>query len=313
MRFFDAASTADLLRYPELVESLSLVMAEYDRGEVVSPERLAVPCGGERGILLSMPCHARDLVAHKLLTIYAGNTGSGIPAIQGHVSCFSAVDGTPLFCLDGPTVTARRTAAVTMIGIRDLCASEPTEVVLIGTGAQAFAHVQAVLEIFPAAMVRVRSRSSDHAVRFCESFHGARGRVRPDDQGPSRKADVVVAATSAKTPVYRDAPMAGRLVVGVGSYRLDMIEIGAETIAGSQIYVDDLVGAPTEAGDVVAAGTDWSTVKTLASSRREPPDFSRPIFLKSVGCAAWDLAACRTAVAALRSPELGAAPPQTGR
>ncbi|WFT77519.1 hypothetical protein QA634_19535 [Methylobacterium sp. CB376] len=86
-----------------------------------------------------------------------------------------------------------------------------------------------------------------------------------------------------------------RLVIGVGTYRLGIIEIGARSTRGSQLYMDDTVGAPGEAGDVVAAETDWASVKSLATALDEPPDFSRPIFLKSVRCGAWDLAACRVA------------------
>jgi len=99
--------------------------------------------------------------------------------------------------------------------------------------------------------------------------------------------------------VYDEQADPGRLVIGVGSYRLDMIEIGARLIAGSQIYVDDGIGAAGEAGDIAASGAGWCHVKKLAMSLIEPPDFPRPVFLKTVGCAAWDLAACRTAQRAL--------------
>jgi len=69
--------------------------------------------------------------------------------------------------------------------------------------------------------------------------------------------------------------------------------------AGSQIYVDDGIGAAGEAGDIAASGAEWRHVKKLAMSLIEPPDFTRPAFLKTVACAAWDLAACRTAQRAL--------------
>lgn len=76
-------------------------------------------------------------------------------------------------------------------------------------------------------------------------------------------------------------------MIGIGAYRLDMIEIGSRTIGRSQIFVDNPVGVPGEAGDVVAAGTDWSTVRSLAEAVAAAPDSSRPIFLKSVGCGTW--------------------------
>jgi hypothetical protein len=45
MKFYDAAETARLLNYSHLMTILSDVLREYDRREVVSPERLVVPCG----------------------------------------------------------------------------------------------------------------------------------------------------------------------------------------------------------------------------------------------------------------------------
>jgi 1-piperideine-2-carboxylate/1-pyrroline-2-carboxylate reductase [NAD(P)H] len=297
MIFFDAPETARLLNYSHLMTILSDVLREYDRREIVSPERLVVPCG-EDGLLLSMPCHAADIVVHKLLSIYRANPGRLLPAIQGSVTCLDSRTGTPLFCLDGPTVTARRTAAVTMLGVRRLRPTPPRSVLIIGTGAQARAHVEGMLEVFPDAAISVRGHRPGKAAAFCNAF-GKPGHVIPEGDAADQDWEVVVAVTSSSTPVYDEPAHPDRLVIGAGAYRLDMVEIGSRVITDSQVYVDDIVGAPVEAGDVVAAGQDWTLVRPLATALAEPPDFSRPIFLKSVGCAAWDLAACRAAQASL--------------
>ncbi|HWX47983.1 MAG TPA: delta(1)-pyrroline-2-carboxylate reductase family protein [Roseomonas sp.] len=291
MQIHDATATARLLPYPRLIAALEDILPAYQRGEIVSPERLVVPVGGGAGMLLSMPCSAPDLIAHKLITIYNGNPAAGLPALQGQVTCLDATNGRALFVLDGPTVTARRTAAISMLGIHRLRSAPPRSVLLIGAGAQARAHAEALLELFPGVRIAVQGRRAEVVRRFCDAFGKA---VHPAD-GSAEAADVVIAATSSKQPVYDAPARAECLVIGVGAYRLDMVEIGARTITGSQVYVDDPVGAPVEAGDVVAAGTDWAEVRPLAAALETPPDFSRPIFLKSVGCAAWDLAACRAA------------------
>ena len=295
MQIHDATETARLLAYPRLIAALEEVLPAYQRGEIVSPERLVVPVGGGAGMLLSMPCSAPDLIAHKLITIYNGNPAAGLPALQGQVTCLDASNGRALFVLDGPTVTARRTAAVSMLGIQRLRATAPRTVLLIGTGAQARAHAEALLALFPGVRISVQGRRAEAVRAFCGSFgHG----VEPA-ASDAAAAEVVIAATSSQQPVYDAPARADRLVIGVGAYRLDMVEIGARTITGSQVYVDDPVGAPVEAGDVVAAGTDWAEVRPLAAALEAPPESGRPVFLKSVGCAAWDLAACRAARAAL--------------
>ena len=104
MQYHDSHATAGLLDLRTLIVALEGVLREYGRNEVRSPERLVVPCADSVGLLLSMPCHAPDLLVHKLLTIYAANPSRGLPSIQGQVTAFDARDGAPLFFLDGPTV-----------------------------------------------------------------------------------------------------------------------------------------------------------------------------------------------------------------
>jgi 1-piperideine-2-carboxylate/1-pyrroline-2-carboxylate reductase [NAD(P)H] len=298
MQHFDAAATACLLDHAALVSGLSDVLIEYQEARIVSPGRLAVSCNDGLGILLSMPCSSHDLIIHKLLTIYNANREIGLPAIHGNVICFNARNGVPLFSLDGPTVTSRRTAALTMIGIQHLRPSVPDSLLLIGTGAQAAAHVEAARVIFPDMRIYVQARSDRQAEAFCQRA-GAPGLVLPADASALSECTVVVAVTSSTTPVYTEESDPNRLVVGVGSYRLDMVEIGSRLINGSQVYIDDVIGGQNEAGDLVSAGTDWKTVKPLAKALMQAVDYTRPIFLKSVGCAAWDLAACRTVRVAL--------------
>jgi 1-piperideine-2-carboxylate/1-pyrroline-2-carboxylate reductase [NAD(P)H] len=60
--------------------------------------------------------------------------------------------------------------------------------------------------------------------------------------------------------------------------------------------VDDVEGARHEAGDLIQAGVDWTGVRALgdilAGNKARPHGV--PVF-KTVGQAAWDLAAARVA------------------
>ncbi|MGB7483450.1 MAG: hypothetical protein WA909_07265, partial [Castellaniella sp.] len=61
------------------------------------------------------------------------------------------------------------------------------------------------------------------------------------------------------------------------------------------LFVDDPAGARHEAGDYLQADVDWSRVRSLSSLLDEGPPAGPAVF-KSVGCAAWDLAAARCAL-----------------
>jgi 1-piperideine-2-carboxylate/1-pyrroline-2-carboxylate reductase [NAD(P)H] len=78
-----------------------------------------------------------------------------------------------------------------------------------------------------------------------------------------------------------------------------MAEIGATTLRDSLVFADDPAGARHEAGDLIRAGMDWQRVMPLAAAIADPPR-GQPVVLKSVGTAAWDLAAARVALSAMR-------------
>jgi len=305
---FDEAQTARLVPYGRLVDTLAATMLDYAAGRIVSPERMVVPIEG--GVMLSMPASAADLAMHKLVNVCAGNGARGLPTIHGQVTAYDAATGVPQFMLDGPTVTGRRTASVSMLAIRALYADATREVLVIGTGKQAAYHVEALSAVYPEARIRVQGSRPGRAREFCAAHASASVKLAALDEATIPDSiDVVIAATTSKTPVYTMPARAGRLVIGVGAFTADAAEIDAATVHASALYVDDPAGARHEAGDFILAGIDWSAVHALAealATSSSTVDAARPVMFKSVGCAAWDLAACRVARAVL-SEESGMA------
>jgi 1-piperideine-2-carboxylate/1-pyrroline-2-carboxylate reductase [NAD(P)H] len=303
---FDANDTARLTPYPALVDALAAAVIDYTQRRIVSPERLVVPLNDD-GVLLSMPATAPDIAIHKLVNVCPRNRERGLPTIHGQVMAIEPDTGETLFILDGPTVTGRRTAAMTMLGVRTLARTAPRDVLLIGTGTQAANHLEALGELYPDARVRVRGSAPARAQAFCEQ-HAAKARrlqSLADDTVPE-SVDLVIALTTSRAPVYDEAPRAERLVVGVGAFKPDMAELGARTLHGSALFVDDPAGAKHEAGDLIQARVDWTKVAGIAAALAAAPgtpaavDYTARVF-KTVGCAAWDLAAGRVARNLLRT------------
>jgi 1-piperideine-2-carboxylate/1-pyrroline-2-carboxylate reductase [NAD(P)H] len=297
---FTASETATLLPFPELVDALEVVVNQYAMGSIASPPRLSVPF--EHGTMLSMPAIAADIVVHKLVNVCPGNAALGLPTITGTVTAFDAKNGQASFVLDGPTVTGRRTAAISMLAISALAPCVPRAILLIGTGRQSAFHVQAIAAMFPGAAVYVQGVTHERAREFCKGFAGLPCAIRPfhpDDR--ELELDAVITLTTSKLPVYAEKAMRGRLLVAVGAFTPDAAEIDARTVRASELYVDDLAGAFHEAGDLIQAKVQWNKVKTLHEALRGSPADTRPILFKSVGCGAWDLAACRTAASILGS------------
>jgi 1-piperideine-2-carboxylate/1-pyrroline-2-carboxylate reductase [NAD(P)H] len=300
---FDAAETARLTPYPALVDALATAVVDYTEKRIASPERLVVPLN-DGGVLLSMPATAPDLAIHKLVNVCPRNRERGLPTIHGQVMAIEPDTGETLFILDGPTVTGRRTAAMTMLGVQRLSRAAPRDVLLIGTGTQAANHLEALRELYPDALVRVRGSSPARARAFCEE-HAARLQTKAgapalrllpaEDTAVPDSVDLVITLTTSRVAVYDEAPRAGRLVVGVGAFKPDMAELGARTLHGSAVFVDDPAGAKHEAGDLIQAGVDWAKVVGIVAALGDAADDGAPRVFKTVGCAAWDLAAGRVA------------------
>ena len=299
VQWMDATQTAALLDFAALRDAIKQAAQEMAQGQIDSPDRHALPLG-DGGSLLSMPATAADIGIHKLVTVVPGNGAQGLPTIHGMVSVWNAATGQPLCVLDGPVVTGRRTAAVSMLGIHLLMAQPPQRVLLVGTGTQALFHVQALHAFYPDCHIDVRGSALAKAWQFCAQHAQEHAHLQAVDAEVQGDWDLVVLTTTSKKPIYDEAPRAGRLIVAVGAFRPDMAEIGARTLGGSRIYVDEPSGAQHEAGDLIQAKVAWEQVQGLANAVAQAPDVSQPLVFKTVGSAAWDLAAARVAVAALQ-------------
>lgn len=295
--------TAALLPYPELVAAIARAAQELASGTLNAPERLAVPMGAAN-TLLCMPAVAADLTAIKIVTVHAYNAKHSLPAIQGEVIVLDTATGRRLMLLDGPTVTARRTAAVTLLAIQTLSPRKPRSALIIGTGAQAATHADALINYFGVRSLWIAGEELPSAQAFCDRLRSAHAGIDAVPMLASTLAptgvdtDVVIALTTAKAPVIPPQLPDSTLAIGVGAFRPDMAELPAELLRKRRIVVDYLKGARHEAGDLLQAGVDWSTVAELSmhlGGDAPTRDQTATVF-KSVGHASWDLAAARVAL-----------------
>lgn len=281
MQILDAAATAQALPWDALLEELAQVCREHRAGLIACPPRMVLPLASG-GTLLVMPAISPTLSITKLVTVHPTNRARpehGLATIQGEVVVMDSTTGERLMLLDGPTVTARRTAAVSLLAVKLLATRPLHKILIVGAGAQAAAHGEALQALHPQAQRFVHSRQQPLAELAAHDW------------------DMVIAATSSHTPVLPHGVGTGGLVIGVGAFRHDMVELPPALVAAAQVFVDDPAGAQAEAGDLLAAGlaAPQTSLEDLVMGFT-PADDGRTRVFKSVGCARWDLAAARVAV-----------------
>ncbi|EJC62748.1 ornithine cyclodeaminase/Mu-crystallin family protein [Alcaligenes faecalis subsp. faecalis NCIB 8687] len=290
-----AQETARALPYPELVAQLGIAVAQSAAGTIVAPARQVLDYP-QTGRMLSMPAVSHDIGVHKLANVMPDNPQQGRGTIQGLVTVYDAHNGLPLLILDAPTLSERRTAAVSMLGIQALWPQGPEHITLLGYGQQARAHCEAIMTLYPKAEVTLTGRSLERARAVTASLQTRFGeRVQAAASVPE-KTDVLISLTSSLTPVYHEPARLERLLIGVGAFTPEMAEFEAHTVLASRLYVDDLTGAREEAGDLLQADVNWDQVQGIHQVLRSPAPKDKPVFFKSVGSAAWDLAAARCAL-----------------
>lgn len=299
MHHFDAERTAQRLPYAALAEQIKEAL--LTQAQMRIPERTLVALG-EQGKLLVMPAADAQLAMTKLVTVHPANASRGQPTIQGEVVVIDARTGRRLGLLDGATVTARRTAALSLLAVQTLAPVPDGPLLLVGAGVQARAHLEAFHQGLRTQQVWVASRTPDRAaelISYARSL-GLEAASVGDPNEALTQVSLVVTATTSRVPVLTAALPPGVMVCAVGAFQADMAELSPELICRAQVVVDMLAASQTEAGDLIQAAATgrWGWDQALAlgdmlSGPRNVP--SGPVVFKSVGHALFDLAACHLA------------------
>jgi ornithine cyclodeaminase len=302
MKILDAEATRDALPWPPLIAALQATIADAAAGDTTCPPRTSVTLGGD-DVWLLMPavCRTADVAACKLLTVHPGNPDRGRPLIQGDVLVIRASNGDRVALLDGPAVTARRTAAATALALQRIRAARgetsAPDCLIIGCGVQGRSHLEALHATLPGIrfMLASRTRASAAALRELAAARGIKARVVDDPDHAVDEVDIVVCCTPAFETCLHRPPRDGGIVAAIGSFKPAMSELGPAVMAavGGNILLDS-PDAAHEAGELVQAGIDGSALPTLLDGEAALP--RRPgatVLFKSCGNALWDLAAAR--------------------
>jgi ornithine cyclodeaminase len=286
VRFFDAAAVAEL-------GPAAAVQAITDalRGGVdpaADPPRISV--GLTQGEFLLMPSEALTDAGVKVVTIAPDNPIHGLPRIQAAYLLFDQATLALRAVLDGTALTTLRTPAVSVAAVSQRLPDRPLRAAVIGAGPQATGHVSTLAAVRPLEsatyLVRDPSRTPLDAITL--------GSPQADEALES--ADVVVCATSARSPVFDSALLRDdAVVVAVGSHEPDARELDAPLLGRATVVVEDVATALREAGDVVLAiaesrltAADLVPMRDVLTGDVAPPT-DRPLVFKSVGMSWQDL------------------------
>ena len=270
----------------------------------------------EKGELLLMPATSAEGSGIKILTIAPNNPALNQPRIQGVYILFDRENLSISSLLDGAALTTYRTPAISFAAIRQALelSQEDLSVVVFGSGPQAISHIQTLAAVLPpeikVSRVTFVARNLEKAKKriphlaelglTTECAVQILGADSVEVQEQLQRADLVIAATTARSPLFDSSLLKDSvIVVAVGSHEPDVREVDSKLLSRAQIVVETRASALREAGDVIMAiGEGSITEKSLNDLAdvvcgRVTLNRDKPIFFKSSGMSWEDLVIAR--------------------
>ncbi len=279
-------AVSQFLRMEQLIPAMESALASLSAGHVAQPLRSVVSVTDYQGFFGVMPGHIGGALGAKLVTFYPNNRD--VPTHHAMIMLFRVETGEPLVVMDGRLITEMRTAAVSAVATNALARLDAAVLAILGAGVQARSHLNALRLVRQFREVRVWS--PHNAKRFAEEFSL---RAAASAEEAVRDADVIVVATTSRTPVLRGEWLSeGTHINAVGAVRPDWRELDDEVLRRARIYVESREAASKESGDVIAAGGAHAEIGEVIAGTQSGRTSTEDITLfKSVGVAVEDVIA----------------------
>ncbi|WP_327222808.1 ornithine cyclodeaminase family protein [Streptomyces platensis] len=312
-----------LLEMDALIDALASAMTDLSAGRASAPDRVAVTVPERDGFLAAMPGHvpSADVLMSKLVSVFPQNSGTPVPTHQALIVAFDPHTGEPTALLDGTAITAARTAAGSALSARLLAREDASVLAVLGTGAQARSHAEAMCRVRPIRQIRVAGRDRTKAAALADELSAAL-QIPVEATATWAEAldgaDIAAATTHSVEPVIRRSWLTPGVHVTSVGFNPDGREIDDATVAEALVCVESRQAAlaPFPAGSndllrplrdgVITEGHVHAELGELLAGIKPGRSSDQQITLyKSVGVAVQDAAAAALVVAAARERSVG--------
>jgi len=291
--------------FNDLLDAIEASMYTYEKKEFHMPQRLHID--HEENTLLLMPCFTKDCFGTKLVSLFPQNPEKNIPVLTGIMVLNDAQTGLPLALLNGPALTALRTAAVGSVSIRHLTPENTQSLGIIGAGVQGFYQAWGACSARDLKDIYVFDLYPEKTTALVEKL----SKVIPDVnlheancvEDLLEKSQAVITATTSFEPVLpnKEELLAGKHFVGIGSYKPTVREFPQALFNLLKTVFIDTDTALEESGDlIVPLQNNWIKQEQIMTLGRflienKPKDEvkTETTLFKSVGMALFDVCASK--------------------
>ncbi|WP_194414341.1 ornithine cyclodeaminase family protein [Microbacterium yannicii] len=321
IRLIPSSEVIERVAMSDAIAAVATAHRRLAAGTAIAPAPSSMPVPGSDAQFLGMSAidSVSGLASMKFLADIPSNRDRALPA-QRSMIIVSSLHGTPLALIDGAAVTRIRTAAATAVATDALARPDARVLGLIGAGALAEGHVEALMLVRPISRVVVWSRTTERARSLAATLsdRGIPATTAASAREVVGQADIVCTLTPSREPVLEGAWLhPGHHVNAVGAPpRADHREVDSEAVRRSRVILDTRSAALAESGDVLIPLREGSIDEShlgpelgevlvgAAPGRRDPEEIT---LFNSLGSGLQDLA-----LAALLVSAHSAQPAQAG-
>ena len=294
------------LTMKDCIAAMRGAMSSVSRGDTTLPIRQYMPIPDTQGKMALMPgtITSPDVYGIKLVCKYVREPGSPYGTHVGMVLVFDSETGLPLAMVEGSSLTAIRTAAVSALATHILANPDCETLAILGCGEQARRHIHAMLAVRSPKKIFVWGRNLTRAETFAKRLSTETGQTILAIESAKEaveSADLICTTTSSKTPVLQgDWVKSGTHLNLVGAAIASSREVDDALVLKSRYFTDYRPAAMAAAGelldaiknDVVTEGHVVGEIGEVIESSIKGRISSQDITVyKSLGVAAQDLAA----------------------
>lgn len=254
--YINGSELQKLLPWGELVNAISSIFCSDCQMPVRHHHSLSVE-GQPEATLLLMPAWVENtFLGVKIANVFPGNRQQGMDSISASYLLSSATTGRLLAILDGGELTARRTAAASVLAATYLTPKKTKRHLMVGTGRLSRHIVEAYASAFDIDRFSLWGKNQTHcqqAAQQIEALGIEVDRVAVDDLDIAvAQADIISCATLSHQPLIKGSLIKqGSHIDLIGGFTPAMREADDDVIRRASVFVDTRAGACKESGDIV--------------------------------------------------------------
>jgi ornithine cyclodeaminase/alanine dehydrogenase-like protein (mu-crystallin family) len=237
------------LSYEACIPLMREAMIALSEGRTRQLLRQIVDLEGGRAFGV-MPGAMAETLGAKLIAVFPASA-SGAPSHQGVVALFDPETGAPAAIVDASELTGIRTAAASAAATQALARPDARRLAILGTGEQAWRHVEAIRaarEIEPPT-IWGRSRATAEALAARVG-----GIAAATVEEAVAEADIVCTVTASPEPVLRgEWVREGTHLNLVGSSRAGPVEVDTALVARARLFADHEEGVRRQGAEYLNA------------------------------------------------------------